>query len=119
METKWNRREILKAGATGAAYSLLGTTLAARAQETEPPMLILRNGKFTTLDQAQPAASAVALADGRFAAVGDEKEVMKLAGPKTQVIDLDLAAYFDTVRHDLLLGKVAQRVQDGEILHLL
>ena len=38
---------------------------------------------------------------------------------KTQVIDLDLAAYFDTVRHDLLLGKVARRVQDGEILHLL
>jgi RNA-directed DNA polymerase len=38
---------------------------------------------------------------------------------KTQVIDLDLAAYFDTVRHDLLLSKVARRVQDGEILHLL
>ena len=38
---------------------------------------------------------------------------------KTRVIDLDLAAYFDTVRHDLLLGKVARRVQDPEILHLL
>jgi RNA-directed DNA polymerase len=38
---------------------------------------------------------------------------------KTRVIDLDLAAYFDTVRHDLLLGKVARRVRDGEILHLL
>ncbi len=38
---------------------------------------------------------------------------------KTQVIDLDVAAYFDTVRHDLLLGKVARRVQDVEILHLL
>src|SRR3990167_1637729 len=38
---------------------------------------------------------------------------------KTQVIDLDLAAYFDTVRQDLLLGKVARRVQDAEILHLL
>jgi RNA-directed DNA polymerase len=38
---------------------------------------------------------------------------------KTRVIDVDLAAYFDTVRHDLLLGKVARRVRDGEILHLL
>ena len=38
---------------------------------------------------------------------------------KTQVIDLDLAAYFDSVRHDLLLGKVARRVQDAEILHWL
>jgi group II intron reverse transcriptase/maturase len=38
---------------------------------------------------------------------------------KTRVIDLDLAAYFDTVRPDVLLGKVARRIQDGEILHLL
>ena len=42
-----------------------------------------------------------------------------IAKNKTRVIDLDLAAYFDSVRHDLLLGKVARRVQDGEILHLL
>jgi RNA-directed DNA polymerase len=42
-----------------------------------------------------------------------------VANGKTQVIDVDLAAYFDTVRHDLLLGKVAHRVQDAEILHLL
>jgi len=38
---------------------------------------------------------------------------------KTQVIDLDLAAYFDSVRHDLLLAKVTRRVKDRDILHLL
>ena len=38
---------------------------------------------------------------------------------KTRVIDVDLAAYFDSVRHELLLAKVARRVQDAEILHLL
>jgi len=38
---------------------------------------------------------------------------------KPRVLDVDLAAYFDTVRHDLLLAKGARRVQDGEILHLL
>jgi RNA-directed DNA polymerase len=38
---------------------------------------------------------------------------------KTRIIDLDLRAHFDNVRHDLLLGKVAQRVSDGEVLHLL
>lgn len=37
----------------------------------------------------------------------------------TQVIDVDVASFFDTVRHEVLLGKVARRVQDGEILHLL
>ena len=44
---------------------------------------------------------------------------MAIIEGKTQVIDLDVAAYFDTVRHDLLLGKVARRIQDVEILHLL
>jgi RNA-directed DNA polymerase len=38
---------------------------------------------------------------------------------KTRVIDVDLASYFDSVRHDLLLAKVARRVNDQDILHLL
>jgi RNA-directed DNA polymerase len=38
---------------------------------------------------------------------------------KSRVIDLDLKAYFDTVRHDLLLQKVAERVQDKQVLRLL
>jgi hypothetical protein len=35
-----------------------------------------------------------------------------IAQNKTHVIDLDLSAYFDTVRHHLLLNKVALRVPD-------
>ena len=38
---------------------------------------------------------------------------------KTRVIDLDLRAYFDNVRHDVLLTKVAARVNDEDVLHLL
>jgi RNA-directed DNA polymerase len=38
---------------------------------------------------------------------------------KTTVIDVDLASYFDTIRHDILLGKVAARVNDGQVLKLL
>jgi RNA-directed DNA polymerase len=38
---------------------------------------------------------------------------------KTRVIDLDLRAYFDNVRHDVLLQKVATRVNDRDVLHLL
>ena len=38
---------------------------------------------------------------------------------KTRVLDFDLRAYFDNVRHDRLLEKVAQRVNDADILHLL
>jgi RNA-directed DNA polymerase len=38
---------------------------------------------------------------------------------KTEVIDLDLRAYFDTVRHHLLLDKVAERVNDDAVMALL
>ena len=38
---------------------------------------------------------------------------------KTQIIDLDLRAYFDTVRHQLLLEKVACRINDDEVMRLL
>lgn len=38
---------------------------------------------------------------------------------KTRIIDLDLRAYFDNVQHCLLLEKVARRVGDDAIMHLL
>jgi len=38
---------------------------------------------------------------------------------KTRIIDLDLRAYFDTVRHHILLEKVARRVNDDEVMRLL
>jgi RNA-directed DNA polymerase len=38
---------------------------------------------------------------------------------KLDIIDLDLRAYFDSIRHDRLLHKVAQRIQDSEVMALL
>jgi RNA-directed DNA polymerase len=38
---------------------------------------------------------------------------------KTYVIDLDLKSYFDTVRHHIVLAKVASRVRDDAVLWLL
>ena len=49
---------------------------------------ILLNGRFHTVDRTQPLASAVAIADGKFLAVGDVEDVMRHRGPATQVIDL-------------------------------
>jgi RNA-directed DNA polymerase len=37
----------------------------------------------------------------------------------THVIDFDLRAYFDTVRHHLVLPKVARRISDAQVLGLL
>src|ERR1700731_804692 len=52
------------------------------------PDLILHRGLFTTLDRANPTATAVAITDGKFSAVGRDNDVMKLAGKETKVIDL-------------------------------
>ena len=51
--------------------------------------LILLNGKFHTIDKEQPLASAVAIKDGKFLAVGDAEAVMRHRNGKTQVVDLN------------------------------
>src|SRR3954463_4088372 len=51
--------------------------------------LILINGCFHTVDRANPQASAVAIQDGKFLAVGDADEVMRHRGADTRVIDLN------------------------------
>jgi len=50
---------------------------------------ILFNGRITTLDPAHPSARAVAIDNGLFAAVGDERELMARRKPNTVTIDLN------------------------------
>src|SRR6202795_3526854 len=57
-------------------------------QPTPTADLILHRGLFTTLARSHPTATAVAIRDGRFVAVGADSEVMALADPKTKVVDL-------------------------------
>ena len=52
------------------------------------PDLIFHHGLFTTLDRSNPTATAVAIKDGAFTAVGRDSDVMKLAGSSTKVVDL-------------------------------
>jgi len=88
------RRTFLSAA---AGFVLHGSAASASASDpTQSPMggtsmkadLILFNGRITTLDRQQPEASALLIRDGRFAAVGNEQEVMPLAGPGTKRVDL-------------------------------
>ena len=55
---------------------------------TNVPDLIFHRGLFTTLDRSNPTASAVAIKDGRFTRVGQDHEIMTLAGSSTKIIDL-------------------------------
>jgi len=51
------------------------------------------------------------------AAVGRVSEAV--VKNKTRVIDVDLKAYFDNIRHDILLRKIAERVGDDDVMRLL
>ena len=55
---------------------------------TSAPDTILHTGLFTTLDRSNPNPSAVAIKDGVFSAVGRHEDVLPLAGPSTQIVDL-------------------------------
>ncbi len=50
--------------------------------------LTLFNGKLWTQDPRFPDSTAIAVQAGRFLAVGSDAEILALAGPGTQVIDL-------------------------------
>lgn len=54
----------------------------------DPADRVLRNGAIYTVNGAQPWAEAVAIADGRFVAVGTNDEMNALVGQDTEVTDL-------------------------------
>lgn len=55
---------------------------------TNPPDLVLHGGRITTLDRANPLASAVAIREGRFTHVGHDRDILALVGSGTRVVDL-------------------------------
>jgi len=73
-----SRREFL---GSLAAFSLFPL-------DTEKPELILHNANIFTVDSAQPHAQAVAIANGRFLAVGSNSEILNLSAPSVHKIDL-------------------------------
>ncbi|MBD9415153.1 amidohydrolase [Pseudomonas sp. PDM16] len=86
-----SRRRFLAAssvlGAAGALWPALPIFGADKGGSMHPD-LILHNGRIHTVDREKPNASAVAIHQGRFVAVGSDAEVMALRGAGTRVIDL-------------------------------
>ena len=61
---------------------------AATALAAEPPAdLVVVNGKVLTVDANFSRASAVAIKDGKFVAVGSDADMRKRVGPQTRTID--------------------------------
>lgn len=72
---------------TRRELGLLLSATALRAKPTEPEIILL-NGVIHTMDPANPQAEAVAIADGRFLAVGSNSEIIALATSRTKRVDL-------------------------------
>jgi predicted amidohydrolase YtcJ len=80
-------------GAAGALWSALpfsssGSAYASSQAGSMTADLILFNGKLHTVDREKPMATAVAIKDGRFIAVGTDGEAMAHKSSATQIIDL-------------------------------
>jgi predicted amidohydrolase YtcJ len=56
---------------------------------TQPAELILHNGKIATQDDRRSLVVAAAISDGRFLAVGSDREMMRLRDERTKLIDLN------------------------------
>jgi predicted amidohydrolase YtcJ len=84
---------LVATGATLASLSALSGSTVARAQAPQSPAgapadLILVHGRIYTLDAQKPWAQALAIRGDRVVAVGGDREIRALAGPRTRVIDL-------------------------------
>jgi predicted amidohydrolase YtcJ len=68
--------------------AVMGVMLIAAPAWAQSADTVLINGKIVTLDDRFPAREALAIRDGRIAALGTTAEIRKLAGAKSRVIDL-------------------------------
>ena len=68
---------------------LLVLAACSRQPQGEVADTVYTNGRVYTVDEAQPWAEAVAIADGKFIVVGSNEEVQAATGKDTEVIDLN------------------------------
>lgn len=75
---------------------------------TTEPELILYNGGFITVDAANPRVQAVAIAGGRFLAVGSNDEIRKFATSRTREVNLEgktvVPGFIDAHTHPVYAG---------------
>ena len=87
--------------------------------EQEKPELILHNGNIWTVNAAEPRAQAVAIARGRFLAVGSDMDVLNLAVPGARKIDLGgksvLPGFIDAHSHPSEAGRLHLRMVDCDL----
>ncbi len=93
--------------------------LALAPSERTVPELVLYNAGIITMDARQPRARAVAIAGGRFLAVGDDEDVRGLATALTKTIDLGgktvVPGFIDAHTHPAEAGRQHLREVDCDL----
>src|SRR6058998_1190424 len=69
-------------------HVLLPLLLAAGWQREPPPSHIFHTGKIVTVDPQSRTVEAMAIRDGRIVAVGTNADIVRLAGPATEQVNL-------------------------------
>ncbi len=87
-------------------FAALAATSPARAQNADT---ILVNGKILTVDAQFSTREAIAIRDGKIAAVGGNSDIRKQAGSRTRVIDLQgrtvIPGFIDSHIHAIRAGQ--------------
>jgi predicted amidohydrolase YtcJ len=107
-----SRREFLR---TTGAFALSASLPLDRIE----PEVILYNGNIITINDRQPRAEAVAIADGRFLAVGSNEKVQALATGKTKKTNLEgqtvVPGFIDAHTHPAEAGLMHLRQVDCDL----
>lgn len=72
----------------GVLFAALLAFAAPACRQRPRPDLVLHHGKIVTVDPGFRIAEALAVKGGRILAVGSNAEILALAGPETQRLDL-------------------------------
>jgi predicted amidohydrolase YtcJ len=104
----------------GGAGSL-ALTLALSGAAIAAPDLIIYDAHIVTVDGKFSIASATAVTNGKFSAVGSDKDVLATAGPQTRKLDLHgqtvLPGFNDTHNHQMSFAKIFAGAVDLTNIH--
>ena len=107
----YRRREIPKEGGKVRVISIP----AIRDRVVQGALRLIVEPIF----EADFSDSSFGARPGRSAHEAIEKVRTGLRRRRHRVVDVDLSRYFDTIRHDRMLAKVARRISDGQVLAMV
>ncbi len=112
---KW--APVIALGFAGACFAD-GASIAGFPPPLQPADLVLLDATIVTLDPLQPQAQAVAIREGRIAALGSDEAIRHYVGAKTQVVDLNGAfvtpGFIEGHGHLMDTGEALMQVDVGK-----